>query len=450
MTQSTSINPIDLFTNTIDKAIELVKADGFDLIHCSLTGVACGSINEDELRIILQMEIQKAPMASADELVDSFALRHYAMSSRPAPSLRLHKDHSTLLRLMRTQPQGMNRVFAFLTGKLLFDSMLPEKERAGSMNQMARLHFLIALHPLLSDLLPNWSQSLTMDDEETKVSDSSIAILREASGQGPSRLEESKAAQRALESLLRLDAIHSMRFALYNEKLKSKLLALREANQFTFSAFADLLRQLEDDSVVRLQKQKPTIAANAMSLTAALESISWTQKRITALAAKYESKAGHGATRKGEKQLDEIFQFIGQLGVKDGVIKRLNKADKQQLQKKLDRLSLELDVKTQGEKRVTLLKSVYSAAGESKGTVKVRRGSIHTLTGLVEAGVKLSPAMQAKLDSAVKAGKAKKPKGKKAQAKATVRSQAKSMFSNMFASTTLAGFESEATEEEAK
>src|SRR5690606_21172318 len=122
----------------------------------------------------------------------------------------------------------------------------------------------------------------------------------------------------------------------------------------------------------------------------------------------------------------------------DGAVKRIDKADLRELDRKLGRLATSLDVKSHSERKLELLRKTFAAAGESKGNVKVRKGSLESLAQLLADGVDLNPQTRAKIESAVKSGELKKKRAGKSGKAATKFAQNRSAFQDMFAASSFA------------
>src|SRR6266850_8057787 len=152
----------------LESAMHMIEDREWDCLHCSLTGSRYGMIEESEIKLCLQMELHRNPLASAEELADSFELRHYAMSSGPAPSLRIHKDHSSLLRVMQLDSNGPARLLSYLSARLFYEALMNQRDLDSTVVRIQRMEFLLFMQRSIADLPEKWYESLTEQDEEIK------------------------------------------------------------------------------------------------------------------------------------------------------------------------------------------------------------------------------------------------------------------------------------------
>src|SRR5690606_25390733 len=138
--------------------------------------------------------------------------------------------------VLRHQSRGPASLFCYLSGRLLFDFFIREKDVDSPLNRAARLQYRRDIKARIDKLPAMWHQSLTPQDEDVKLSSTITRIFDVVAGVSePSILDESKAAQRCLESMLRLDAIFNLRSTIYDPTLKAQLLLFRDSDEWTFS-----------------------------------------------------------------------------------------------------------------------------------------------------------------------------------------------------------------------
>lgn len=408
-------------------ALRAIREEGFNKIFCTLTGVQVGTIDDSEIELCLRMELARDPLLDSDSLVDDFAMRFYAMSSGPAPSLRVHRDHNALVRTLRLDAQGPNRLFGYLAGRLLFDSMVRKQEVHTYANTQARLNYLIEFQEKLRGLPEGWHKSLTPEDEAERTAQGAIAILDMAAAVRPTAIQEAKAAQRCLEALFRLDAIHSLRDAFYNAELRAKLSHFRESHDWTFTLFALLLKKIEEEGVIKARQQRD-VRGNSMVLTAALESISWSTRRTMDLTAKIEEAERKGIRVNG----DVLLNVIKQIQEANPTI--LTDNDRRKLDSAAKSLTLDLNSVRFTDKRLASLQHIYGKSADNKARTQVSRGAKATkslVESYLDAGASIPAPLKQKMDSLVKAGEVAKAGKKSASGKPAGKMESKIGSKNM-------------------
>ena len=408
------LNLIEAFSgDRIESAMHMIEDREWDCLHCSLTGSRYAMIEESEIKLCLQMELDKSPLATAEDLADSFELRHYAMSSGPAPSLRIHKDHSSLVRVLRLDPAGPARLLTYLSARLFYEALINQRDLDSTNVKMHRMQFMLDMQSRLADLPENWHESLTEKDEE--ISDVTIfsgitQALAEPAGEG---VAEGKAAQRCLESLLRLDAIHNLRAALYDNNLKVRVAVFRESD-WSFGSYIDLLNAIEQDNIVKLQG-KGTPQGNAMTLTSLLATIGNQTRRMAPGMKRFldnlegtiddtEASNKAGVRVAGSTLLALVNETLasGQ-NVSREDIKRLDSV-RNQLQRDLDSVSY-------SDGRLRHLHQVYGRSAQNLGKAKVIHGDMVTkrlYESYRDKGLPVPAPVKARFDAGIKAGTIKK------------------------------------------
>src|SRR5690606_2363492 len=112
----------------------------------------------------LMVEVVDDSFRSAEEMVEEFAVRQALMSTGPAPSLRIYRTRNVLLSTLKADASGPNRLFGYLAGRLLFESIVSSRLRDGFENHKAKIAFLVELQESLAALGEGWHKSLTHVD----------------------------------------------------------------------------------------------------------------------------------------------------------------------------------------------------------------------------------------------------------------------------------------------
>lgn len=401
----------------IESAMHMIEDREWDCIHCSLTGSRYAMIEESEIKLCLQMEIHKNPLATAEDLADSFELRHYALSSGPAPSLRIHKDHSSLVRILQLDSNGPARLLTYLSARLFYEALMHQRDLDSTSVRMHKMQFMLDMQARIAELPENWHESLTESDEEikdvsifaglTKALETSIV---DSAAEGRA---EGKAAQRCLESLLRLDAIHNLRAALYDNDLKIRVAVFRES-EWSFGDYVDLLNRIENDNIVKLQG-KSTPQGNSMILTSLLASIGKQSTRMSKGMKRFldnlegtideqEESSKAGVKIAGSTLLALVNEALtAGRNVSREDIKRLDSA-RNQLQRDLASVSY-------SDGRLRHLHSIYGKSAERLGKARVVHGDMVTkrlYESYRDKGLPVPQAVAARMEAGIKAGTIKK------------------------------------------
>jgi len=401
------IPAIEIFgANRLEDAMRIILAEKMDEILCFATGSTIGCVDTAEIRICLQMELNRSPLASVDDLVESWSIRQYAMSSNVAPSLRHHKDHHTLLRLLKADNvNGPARILAYMASRLFFEALIPQRMIPSTEVRRARLAWLIDFRNRIDDLPTKWYESLTAEDESNRTAESAVNILSMAAKLKPSAESEGKAAQLCLEALLRLDAIHNLRHSFYNIEFRDSLIAFRDSDDWTFWQFRKLLDKIEQDGIIKLQRQRQPAIGNSMAVSMALESLNWSRKRHGISREKFLESFEQG--RSGEK-----FDAIG-TGVSGNAIlnsikelmnsgKSLSKTDKRELESALRDLYRDINSVSTADKRLEAVRRDVARFGIQSGTVTRIAGDTaikHLAESYADHNVPLPAALQSKFES---------------------------------------------------
>lgn len=272
----------------------LAVESGLDTIYCSNTGLPVAKIDEEEMIRFIELEIQANPLIENDELLDHLSLSMLAINSRPSPLFQnmtpaRYKSLSTLY------PEHM---FRFLAGRMIFEGW----------NQLAGF---------------------------VKYGDK-VAWLREI----PVEHDASPAKfMECLETMIRIDAILSLRQVYVPETLEIQINALRE-NWKGFDYFFSFVEALETANIRKLAKRDVSsegrVSGNAMAVKAAIDNASqsseehvagYTMRRSAEILneARRENRATE-QMRKLKRKLAAQFGN-GQVQVKRGVEAFLDYAD---------------------------------------------------------------------------------------------------------------------------
>lgn len=194
----------DLLANDITN--ELIE-DGFDVIYDSMTGCPVGKIDFDTIERMTRMELSINPLIDSDDLAESMIVRLLAINSRPDPMWQ-NLTEERLAKIVELFPR---RAFRYLIGKLLFETFNHSsgmKEIAGRMDWFHGFgHFIESAN-------------------ESALVDS-------------------------LQSLLRIDAVFSLRKVRANSELTMQMDALiRDCG--SFDQMAELVDTIESEQLNRL------------------------------------------------------------------------------------------------------------------------------------------------------------------------------------------------------
>lgn len=221
----------DLFDSTaiLAKASDL----GIDRIHCSLTGRLISTIAAPVMLDAIRYAKHVSPLASDEEILDAMQLRWIVACSRPAPHLVGFANHDAFTYLADNHPRDL---FAILISRMLFEFAKRGTENIGSLNQKEKLLWLIQLQE---------SEAFQAFDSEWKE---------------------------ALETLVRLDAIHNIRHVFYSNEMRE--LASQVRDEPLSDTFATMIltfvKETETKSLRYLAGNKVRPEGNQQSLNAAL------------------------------------------------------------------------------------------------------------------------------------------------------------------------------------
>lgn len=397
----------------IDEVLELICDRELNRITCAETGTQYATIDDDEIRLCLEMEVGISPFITIDELIESWSMRHYIVCSGLAPSIRFHKDRNTMLRLSKGQ-DGKAKVLCYLAGRLFFEALIPSRLIKSTEIRRARLTWATQFRRRIDNLPAKWHESLTADDESMKTADAAVNILSMAAKLKPSAESEGKAAQLCLEALLRLDAIHNLRHSFYNVQLRNSLIAFRDSENWTFWQFRKLLDSIEADGIIKLQGQKSPTIGNSMAISMALDALNWSRRRHGISKEKFLENFEQG--RSGDK-----FESIG-VGMSGNALlnsikelmntgQPLSKQNKRELESALRDLQRDINSVSPADKRLEAVRRDVAKYGIQSGVVTKIAGDTvtkHLAQSYADHNIPLPAPLQAKFESITRDSKARK------------------------------------------
>lgn len=222
-------------TTLIAKAKEI----GLHAIRCNLTGKIIAELSDESLTAAIGMEVYDNPLASDESIIDSLQVRWLIQSTRPAPHLVGHKTQNGFMYLRQFHKQDL---FAILASRLIFESIwIKKQEPQGYTVARARMQWLIELD----------SHDLTVKPDFEKI----------------------------LNALIRLDAIHNIRHAVYDVKIADLFRNLR-GSQFDYDTLAIFVEMVENSGFIALSKMKNAPNGNTQSVNVALSQAGMTPDQI--------------------------------------------------------------------------------------------------------------------------------------------------------------------------
>lgn len=194
---------LDSLTQVTDLYLKAVGAGLVD-IYCSNTGLVIGSLTANEMYNFIEVQLVLNPLLSDEDFIDHLQLAMIPVSSRPSPMFQgmTPKRYAALAR------QFPEQMFRFLAGRLVF-------ERWTHMNG----------HVNLGGKL-EWLKTISHNATESELKE-------------------------IIDSLIRIDAIFSLRRCFINHELKARLESIRE-DWPGLDAFASFIFELEQTNITRL------------------------------------------------------------------------------------------------------------------------------------------------------------------------------------------------------
>jgi hypothetical protein len=223
-------------------AIESAKDAGLNHIRCSLTGAIIATLDDSAIQKSLEIEAYSNPFMSEDQLIDMMQTRWMIQSSRPAPHLTAHQNKDGFKFLREFYPRDL---FAILASRIIFERPDVIRNLGTSAHVVAKL---------------NWLTDLQSNSEFESFGEMFVD---------------------SLDKLVLLDAIHNVRHAFYDKKVKDWADRIRAADSFNVTEFFMFLLEVENSGFIALSKSSlaPQFA-NSMSLSAALAQQGLTPEQI--------------------------------------------------------------------------------------------------------------------------------------------------------------------------
>lgn len=401
LTSTIQMSVTSLFSGVVTTAMEEIRAEKLDRIYCTQTGSLVGWIAQEEVERTLHLELERHPLADSTSLVQTWTLHHAVTCSRVAPSMNVFKDTHQVSRFMNQGREGRARLFSYLAGRLVYTAVTPERHH-NSLNFMSGiLYYRIQLLDRLNALPENWAKSLTASDESASIAMAANQILAESAFIPATPIEEGKAAQHCLEALLRLDAIHNLRAAIYSPEIISEIEGLREfeSRRGYFTHMWNLLQRIESDAIIQSRKQHMRKEPNRFIVQAAIAAVNEAGIRLIemqdalSLMRDVDAKSHLGRGREELRQLRGLMQ-------EDPSNEVLTQVSKQ-----LELLRLSMFRETHSERSIANGKS-NAARNFNEGNSIVRHGISamrSTIRAAKDAGRVVDPVLVAKLAAAEKA-----------------------------------------------
>ena len=397
------------FEIEINAALEMIEADGLNNIYCPLTGQKFGQIDKEEIRLTLRAESDRMKSIDRVGLVDMWTLRHVIMCSRTSPLFSVHNDKKLYSRILMANIKQDARLFTYLAGKLVYDVIEPENYHMSSQYQQNRLYYRIELLEKLNSL-PAWADSMTADDEAIAPATIALQVFADAFLLPAKPEDEAKSAQRCLELLCRIEAMHNLRSALHSPTLRVEITALREldSSRGYFRQMCATLERVEAFVVTRAQRVTRKTDGNPLMLTAALKLLGQETDRIEKFIANYNLITSPIGSPKFEHVFDALSRIMTNGSLTNDMVREVGQI--------VSRLDKELRKMINTSSRNDISRNGLDLDHSVGGKTVVRRGAF-ALRGLQQAAEianrRLNPAMQSKIDHAFKAKPSKAIKSEK-------------------------------------
>lgn len=213
-----------------DSIVERIREAGFDKIRCSLTGQVIAHIDESVLASAIDYMHFENPLISSDQIVDQMEIRWLVQCSRPAMHLVSFQSHDAHTYLVNHHPRDM---FAILFSRMLFEHVKIDREMSLSDATKSKLFWLVELQE--SEFFQTFSPKM----------------------------------KTALDGLIRLDAIHSIRKVFHSDRMRALAAELRNESP-TELMLTTFVESVESHALNILVKRDVPPVGNRQSLNAAL------------------------------------------------------------------------------------------------------------------------------------------------------------------------------------
>lgn len=214
---------------TVDVVVKIQEA-GYDKIRCALTGQVIAEILPAVLSSAVSYMRFEQPLITDNQIVDLMQIRWLVQCSRPAPHLVSFQSHDAHTYLVNNHPRD---IFAMLLSRMLFEHAKIDLEMNLGDAQRRKLFWLISLQE--SEFFQKFGPEM----------------------------------RKALDTLIRLDAIHSIRKSLYTDRMRALIAQVRDEIP-TEKMLVALCEQVESNGFKILAKKTTPPEGNRQSLNAAL------------------------------------------------------------------------------------------------------------------------------------------------------------------------------------
>ena len=262
----------NLTLNSNDKVIAKIQAAGLDKIRCNLSGKIIAVMSTESLESAIDYMRFEEPLLSDDAILDKMSIRWLVQCSRPALHLSSLESRNAHTYLVDRHPADM---FAMLYGRMLFEYERIDREMNPTEAVKRKLFWLADLQE--SEFFVNFSSKM----------------------------------RKALDSLIQLDAIHSIRRVFYNDTMRKLAAQVRDAIP-TETMLLTFVEEVESHATKSLVKRDVPPVGNQMSLNAALAQagiLPW-QIRMKENEAKNRTEALAFAAKVLERKALDKFQQI--------------------------------------------------------------------------------------------------------------------------------------------
>lgn len=210
--------------------VSQVRDQGIDNIRCALTGQIIGYMSTESVAASIEYELFEDINVDSETILDTLQTR-WLIQSKPAPHLTGNNGPRLYEFLLANNKLEL---LAMLAGKLIFENLVALRSHGTKALAMQKAQWLSEL----------W-------DTESQI--------------GWSDLHEV-----TLNTLIRLDAIHSIRDCLFSNDVRTDAETIRE-NDYTFDSLSVFVSKVEDAAFLALSRMASNPArGNPAALRAAM------------------------------------------------------------------------------------------------------------------------------------------------------------------------------------
>lgn len=231
-----------MFESIISTVVNKIVDAGLNQIRCTLTGQPIGTLSLGALQRAVAYEVFESPLSDDETLFDTFETR-WLIQSKPAPHLTANNGPRAYEFLLANHPKDL---LAMLAGKMIFENLTAIRMHGTKTLQMSKAQWLKELWD--HDSMAEWTD----------------------------------AHQVTLNTLIRLDAIHSIRDCMFSNDVKAVAEEIRE-NEFSFESLAIFVSVVEDAAFLALTRMAQNKArGNPLALRAAILQSGLTPEQLVA------------------------------------------------------------------------------------------------------------------------------------------------------------------------